>query len=432
MDAFAPPASSPTSRSTNPSIPRSHKAKSRAYGVLDTFAGAGGFSLGFHLAGFEVVGAIERDRWACDTFAFNHPSAITIHRAITDIPDDELKTLFSAKRPDIIVGGPPCQGFSICNKNNGDPKDPRNSLFQEFLRVGAALRPEIMVMENVPNICTAKTSSKENVLDIIKKSLADLGYHVYSAILQATSYGIPQIRQRLFVIGSLSPMENPFPLPTHRVAGHDGPHLFDNDLPACPTLWDAISDLPALEAGEGAEEAPYTSAPETDYQQMMRRGSHCLFNHKAMCHTKRIVERFRSMKCGETINDVQEHLKPRKRNSSEIAVNAYDQNNRRMHPDRPCHTIPASFYANFVHPFQHRNFTAREGARIQSFPDWYRFLGKPTVVSHKLLARESRDEELHLCQYNQIGNAVPPLLAKAIALTLNHHLQGCANARSRK
>ena len=110
------------------------------------------------------------------------------------------------------------------------------------------------------------------------------------------------------------------------------------------------------------------------------------------------------------------HLKPLKRNGNgEISKKVYDQNNRRMHPNKPCHTIAASFYANFVHPYNNRNFSPREGARIQSFPDWYVFKGKPTVVSHKLLQREGRTAEKHLCQYNQIGNAVPPLLAKAIA-----------------
>ncbi|EFP3141732.1 DNA cytosine methyltransferase, partial [Salmonella enterica subsp. enterica serovar Hadar] len=139
---------------------------------------------------------------------------------------------------------------------------------------------------------------------------------------------------------------------------------------------------------------------------------------KAMNHSKRLVERFSSMTWGQSTSDVPEHLKPYKRNSKEISEKVYDQNNRRMHPNKPCHTIAASFYANFVHPYLNRNFTAREGARIQSFPDWYVFKGKPTVVSHKLLQREGREDEKYLCQYNQIGNAVPPLMAKEIALNI--------------
>lgn len=412
-------------------LPITHHSQ-RTLKALDLFCGAGGFSLGFQMAGFDVIGGIERDKWACETFEFNHPGATTIHRNITEVSDDELKELFSRKKPDIIVGGPPCQGYSIANKKSGDPKDPRNSLFKEFLRIGAALQPDIMVMENVPNLCAARTASKESVLEIIKQSLKEQGYHPYSTILHATSFGVPQMRQRLFVIGSRFPLSSAFPTPTHHVIEDGDRLLFDDEFLPCPSLWDAISDMPPLEAGEGAEECPYSTEPLTEYQRTLRDGSPALFNHKAMCHTKRIVERFKSMKCGDTINDVSEHLKPRKRNSSEIATVAYDQNNRRMHPERQCHTVPASFYANFVHPFQHRNFTAREGARIQSFPDWFRFLGKPTVVSHKLLAREERDEELHLCQYNQIGNAVPPILAKAVALNIKHQLEKHQNACSRK
>lgn len=404
--------------------------------VLDTFAGAGGFSLGFELAGCEVVGAVELDAWACDTFSYNHPAAVVMRGDISKVQDDEIVATFGKAKPDIVIGGPPCQGFSIANRNAGDPKDPRNSLFKDFVRIGRIFSPTFMVMENVPNLLAAKTHDGELVIEIIAKSLRDLGYHVYWKVLQATDFGVPQIRTRLFVIASSIPLAEPFPSPTHRTSREGiACDLFTSDLLPCPTLWEAISDLPALEAGEGVEEAAYTGPPQSEYQRMLREDCNLLFNHKAMNHTPRMVERFLHMEWGHSVNDVPAHLKPRKRNSSEIAIAAFDQNNRRMYPHRQCHTVPASFYANFVHPFQHRNFTAREGARIQSFPDSFRFLGKPTVVSHKLLAREGREAEKFLCQYNQVGNAVPPLLARAVARNLLAHLQEHQEAvheRSRK
>lgn len=393
-----------------------------SYSVLDTFAGAGGFSLGFQLAGAEIIGAIEMDSWACETFQFNHPEATVMQGDITAMTDDQILDAFGKSRPDIILGGPPCQGFSICNKNSGDHKDPRNSLFEEFVRVGRLLKPQVMIMENVPNLIKARTTSHELVIDIIASKLRSLGYEVDYRILEATDYGIPQIRKRLVVVASTIKLSNPFPERTHTT--DNTPDLLEAHLEKCPTLWDAISDLPEIEAREGSEESDYSKPPQNEYQRLLRDGSNKLFNHKAMNHSKRLVERFASMRWGDSTSDVSDHLRPLKRNSTEFSEKAYDQNNRRMHPDRQCHTVPASFYANFVHPYKNRNFTAREGARIQSFPDWYVFKGKPTVVSHKLLHREGRLEEKHLCQYNQVGNAVPPLLAKAIAANILTQLRG--------
>jgi DNA (cytosine-5)-methyltransferase 1 len=389
--------------------------------VLDTFSGAGGFSLGFEMAGFEVVGAIELDKWASETFAFNHPNAKVVKADITELSDADIIESFGPLNAEIIVGGPPCQGFSLANANSGDPKDPRNSLFIEFMRFGSLLKPEIMIMENVPNILKAKTASGEFVKEIIIQAFIDIGYKVEVAVLSATDFGVPQIRKRVFFIASRNRLDNPFPSPTHEIKQEFVLDLKNNLLPT-PTLWDAISDLPELAAGEGSELQQYSCEPKTELQVLLRNQSDKLHNHKAMRHSKQMVERFASMVSGQSGSDVAMHLRPKKRNSNTISDTVYDQNNRRMFPHRPCHTIAASFYANFVHPFQHRNFTAREGARIQTFPDTYIFLGKPTVVSHKLLAREGRIEEKHLCQYSQIGNAVPPLLAKAIAENLKKEL----------
>lgn len=383
--------------------------------VLDTFAGAGGFSLGFHLTGqYDVIGAIEYDQWAADTFKFNHPESTVLVGDIQKYSEDFLLDTFKDK-PDIILGGPPCQGFSIANRKAGDPADPRNSLFKEFVRLGKIFEPKILIMENVPNLVKARTHDKELVIDIIIQELENLGYYVYHTILSATDYGVPQIRKRLVVIASKDKLENPFPRATHTLESNSY-SIFNTDLEKTPTLWDAISDLPQILAREGSEEMNYEIAAINEFQKYLRGHSTKVYNHVAMKHSKRIVERFASMSCGDSISDVPDHLRPIKRNGNgEFSEKLYDQNNRRMHPNRPCHTIAASFYANFVHPFIDRNFTPREGARIQTFPDWYVFQGKPTVVSHKLLQREGREEEKHLCQYNQIGNAVPPLLAKAIA-----------------
>ncbi len=250
--------------------------------VLDTFAGAGGFSLGFEMAGFEIVGAIERDKWASDTYKENHSNVNVVVGDITELTDDYILEQFSLNRPDVILGGPPCQGFfSIANRNSGDPKDPRNSLFEEFLRVGKLLNPDVMIMENVPNLIKSKTANKEKVIDIIVSEMEDMGYNVYVKILEAYNYGIPQLRKRLFVIASKKKLEKPFPDETHST------ELTLNGLLPTPILWDAISDLPDIEAREGSEEMDYVSDALNPYQEMLRQNSSKVYNHKAMNHTKK-------------------------------------------------------------------------------------------------------------------------------------------------
>ena len=169
--------------------------------VLDLFAGAGGFSLGFQLAGYEIIGAIELDEWAAETFKFNHPNAKVLIGDITSFSDEFI--LNSFERPDVILGGPPCQGFSICTKNAGDPADPRNSLFTEMIRFGKLFSPKCIVIENVPNLLKAKTENGDLVIDIVVSELEMIGYHVNYDILEATSFGVPQIRKRLVVVASI-------------------------------------------------------------------------------------------------------------------------------------------------------------------------------------------------------------------------------------
>lgn len=398
--------------------------------AIDLFAGAGGFGLGFKMAGFNIPLSVEIDAWACDTLRYNDPE-------MTVIQDDirNFNTLSSVKemclyKPDIIIGGPPCQGFSVAGPARKDPNDPRNTLFIYFSQWVNFLQPKAFVMENVKGLLSRKNSEGIKVIDIIKKTFQEIGYFVEVWLLNSAEYGVPQNRERVFIVGNKLDKKLGIPQKTHSL------HLLTNNilqlsleeinlLPAI-SLWDAISDLPPLNAREGKEEQPYISESQNQYQEWIRNGSKILYNHVAMEHSQRLVERFKQIKWGESSSDVATEYGAKSRSGNgDLSNKTYDQNNRRLDPYKVSHTIAASFYANFIHPFQHRNLTAREGARVQSFPDTYRFLGKKTVVSHKLLQRENRLNEKFLSQYNQIGNAVPPLLAKAIAIHLQEKLELC-------
>ena len=371
--------------------------------IIDLFAGCGGLSTGFEMAGNEVLLAVEKDEWASETYKKNHGGTKVITEDITQITN--LDELLDRNKVEIdgIIGGPPCQGFSL--SGNRDPKDPRNSLFMEFVRFVRHYKPKFFVMENVTGLLSMKTKDKRNVKDVILEEFHDAGYNVDVYTVNAAEFGVPQSRIRVVFIG----VRNDIPYDKDRIEPKG--FLFGDDQ---LTIEDAIMDLPQIKACEGTEEQDYPCEPKNEYQRLMRNGSKKVYNHIAMRHTQRLIDRFEQIGYGQSVADVSDEHKQRKRgDASKVSGKVYSQNNMRPYPDKPSPTIPASFQSNFVHPYINRNYTAREGARIQSFPDTYIFMGKRTTMSW----------EKNLSQYQQIGNAVPPLLAKGIAENIARYFE---------
>ena len=362
--------------------------------IIDLFAGCGGLSTGFEMAGFNIPVAIEKDEWASETYRVNHPNTTVITEDITKIVDPK-SLIPNGMSIDGIIGGPPCQGFSLSGKR--DPKDPRNSLFMDFVRFIKEIKPNFFMMENVPGILSMKTASNEYVRDLILNEYDKAGYNARYKILNAAEYGVPQSRTRVIFIGIRKDIEfKPEDL-------YPEGFLFDEKQ---ITIDDAIMDLPQIESGQGTEEQKYTRKPKTDYQKWIRGDSEIIKNHVAMRHTTRLIERFKTIKSGQSLADVsEEHMQRKRGDASKTSGKIYSQNNMRPFGNKPSPTIAASFQSNFIHPHLNRNYTAREAARIQSFPDWYEFRGKRTTMSW----------EKNLSQYQQIGNAVPPILAREIA-----------------
>lgn len=370
--------------------------------VIDLFAGCGGLSLGFEMAGFNIPLAVEKDEWASETYRKNHANTKVITEDITKI-DDLSSLIEESMHIHGVIGGPPCQGFSL--SGNRDKNDPRNSLFMEFVRFVDYFKPEFFVMENVTGILSMKMKSGEFVKDVILSEFSSIGYNVEIYTLNAAEYGVPQSRIRVFFIGLKASIEY------DREKMEPKGYLFgENQI----TIKQAIMDLPQLKAGEGTEVQQYSCEPMNEYQQWARINSEAVYNHITMRHTARLVERFSHIGYGQSVADVAEEFQQRQRGAAEkISGKVYSQNNMRPFPDKPSPTIPASFQSNFVHPYLNRNYTAREGARLQSFPDTYIFCGKRTTMSW----------EKNLSQYQQIGNAVPPLLSKAIAENLKDYFK---------
>ena len=260
--------------------------------VIDLFAGCGGLSLGFEMANFNIPLAIEKDEWASETYKRNHPSTEVITGDITQITD--LKNLIDTKKTPIdgIIGGPPCQGFSL--SGNRDKNDPRNSLFMEFVRFVRFYKPKFFVMENVFGILSMKTKDNILVKDLILQEYDKAGYNVKICKLNAAEFGVPQSRLRIVFLGIRKDI--PFE------ENHLGPIPFlfgDNQI----SIEEAIMDLPQIEAGQGEEEYAYSMKPTNNYQKWARSNNKTIHNHVAMRHTKRLIERFnnisfRTIGCG--------------------------------------------------------------------------------------------------------------------------------------
>lgn len=366
------------------------------YNVIDLFSGCGGMSLGFKWAGFFTLLATDIDENCHSTYSRNFPNTPFICKDINVISKTEIDEILDNRTVDVIIGGPPCQGFSLANKNrNKVVEDPRNKLFYQYLQFVEWFNPKVFVMENVKGLLSINGGDTiKTIVDLFKK--VNNGYIVDYKILRASDYGVPQTRERVVIVGVRSDLncEPKFPKPNTQVA---------------ITVGDAIADLPIIHAGEGSSEMPYISKPQNDYQSLMRQNASYVTNHIAMKHTARIIDRFKAIKAGESLADVADkHGAVKRGNPNEKSNIVFAQNNQRLFSDKPAPTIAASFQSNFIHPTLHRNFTAREGARLQSFPDNYLFEGFRTKMSW----------EKGLSQYQQIGNAVPPLMAKTIAQTI--------------
>ena len=318
---------------------------------IDLFSGAGGFSLGFDQAGFENVFSVEYDHEICDTYRYNFPSHHLIECDITKLDDDTILEIVKNKHIDVVIGGPPCQGFSMAgNIGRTFAEDPRNLLFKEFVRVVSLVRPTCFVMENVARLYTRlKGQTREE----IKQHFEALGYVVKADIVCAADYGVPQFRNRVLFIGKLT---DDFMYQVHFPKKIKGP---------APTIKDAIDKYPPLQNGESSD----------------------IPNHEAMAHSSQMLEKMAFVKDGGGRDDIPENIRPQKGDIRKYI--RYDST-------KPSICITGDMRKVF-HYNQNRALTVRELAAIQSYPDNFIFLGNK------------------IKQQQMVGNSVPPMLAKAIA-----------------
>ena len=394
----------------------SNDSRDNGYSVIDLFAGAGGLSFGFERVGFHIALAVEKDAWAVETYKRNHKSSNIVEGDIAAL-DDAFFSRYRGKI-DVVMGGPPCQGFSIAASNRRKKDDARNALYKQFLRVVSIVSPKIVLIENVKEIVGYKLPDGTRIVADIVKFLKDEGYVLDCQVLDCKNYGVPQDRKRFFCLAvKKNLVGNTFTVSS----------LMKDFMVQPISFYEAISDLPKVASREIPEGAvlPYTVDPNNAFQKLMRGGCNELHNHVPMRHTPKTVEKFvYLLKTGGQKEGMPAYLMPHVRGDvKQISNSSYSQNHRIIDKDKVSPTITASFYSSFIHPEQPRNLTVREAARLQTFPDGFIFCGKKTTLSKKLLARKGIAEELHLDQFNQVGNAVPPIMASHLATICENFLR---------
>jgi len=384
---------------------------------IDLFAGAGGLSLGLKEAGFSPLYANELVPRYASTYALNHSDAKVDSRDIRDVDARLVREQLGLAKGelDLLAGGPPCQGFSI-NAPVRSTDDRRNHLFREYLRFVEEFEPRAVLIENVPGLVSfAGGKTLEAILEAVRR----LGYGTDVRILYAPHYGVPQTRWRTIILGLRGARDEQVEFPeaqreapmrinfTSRFGGRNIVNLPARvELPRHVTVSDAIGDLPPLANGEAlAPGVTYVCEPRNEYQRVMRAGSGAITSHEAPRLSSANVERLRHIPPGGNWTDIPRELLPR----GMKAARTSDHTKRygRVEPDGLASTILTKcdpHWGAYFHYSQDRSFTVREAARLQSFPDSYRFLG-------------SRVE-----QYEQVGNAVPPLLGAALGLAVARQL----------